>query len=235
MADKKIPEPTEQAEKELQELAKDPYKSDPSDYDGLTRRSLCLGVGGVALLLGLGTLKFMPAEALVRPPGGQDEARLIGGCIRCEKCVEVCPHHAIKLAKIEDGILGVRTPQMDFSSDWCDFCAEKNDGKPLCVHVCPTNALELPEGIPAEELPIGKAKLIEDWCLAYHDTGCHVCYDVCEYNAIELDEHHRPYVIPENCNGCGACEAVCISLSSGSKSLTSGATSRAIIIVPSEA
>ena len=57
---------------------------------GMTRRQLMLGIGGIAALAGLGCLKFTPAQALVRPPGGQDEAALIANCVRCEKCVERC-------------------------------------------------------------------------------------------------------------------------------------------------
>ncbi len=199
----------------------------------ITRRSLCLGVGGTAVLLGLGCLSLAPQRSLVRPPGGQDEAALISSCVRCEKCVEVCPRNAISLAHIEDGILSMRTPQMDFYSSYCDFCAEDNGGVPLCTAACPTGALSLPAGVVAEEeVILGKAELIRDWCLAYHDTGCHVCYDACPYEAIELDEHHRPYVIEDKCNGCGACEAVCVSLTNGSRAIAEDATSRAIVVVP---
>lgn len=40
----------------------------------------------------------------------------------------------------------------------------------------------------------------------------------------------RPVVIPDHCNGCGACQSVCVSQKEGS--YTTGATSRAIIVVP---
>lgn len=198
---------------------------------GITRRSLALGVGGVAALAALGCLRFVPAQMLVRPPGGQDEEALIANCIRCEKCVEVCPRDAIKLAHIEDGILVMRTPQMDFYRDYCDFCAEENDGVPLCAATCATGALSVSAG-SASDVVLGTAILKKDWCLAYHDTGCHVCYDACPYEAIELDELRRPYVVVDRCNGCGACEAVCVSLTNGSRSLSSDATTRAIVVEP---
>lgn len=198
---------------------------------GITRRSFVLGAGGITVLAGLGCLRFTPAQALVRPPGGQDEESLIANCVRCEKCVEVCPRDAIKLAHIEDGVLSMRTPQMDFYRNYCDFCVEENDGVPLCVAACATGALSLPSK-RANGVVIGKANLKLDWCLAYHDTGCHVCYDACPYEAIELDELHRPYVVADKCNGCGACEAVCVSLTNASRSLASDATTRAIVIEP---
>lgn len=209
-------------------------KTQPRRRGGITRRSLIYGAGGIAVLAGLGCLKFTPAEALVRPPGGQDEPSLIANCVRCEKCVEVCPRDAIKLAHIEDGVLSMRTPQMDFYRNYCDFCAEENGGVPLCAATCATGALSL-SAATAEDIVIGVANLKRDWCLAYHDTGCHVCYDACPYEAIELDELHRPYVVEDKCNGCGACEAVCVSLTNASRSLSPDATTRAIVVEPIQA
>ena len=103
-------------------------------------------------------------------------------------------------------------------------------GRPLCVECCPTEALALPQGAEPETTILGKAVVIEDWCLAYRLTGCRYCYDVCPYEAIELDADNRPHVIADKCNGCGACESVCVSLQNGS--ISSGATSRAIVVVP---
>ena len=59
----------------LQETAETPEVSaddkKAKDRGFISRRSLVLGTGGIAALLGLGCLKFTPAEALVRPPGGK--------------------------------------------------------------------------------------------------------------------------------------------------------------------
>lgn len=202
-------------------------------YLGMSRRTFALGSGGAAALLVMGGLKALPAHAQVRPPGGQDENRLISSCIRCERCVEVCPRKALRPAHIEDGILGVRTPCANFDEGWCDFCEEENGGVPLCVQCCPTEALALSEGADAQSTILGKAVIIQDWCLAWDkDNGCRFCYDACPYEAIALDQYNRPTVIAEKCNGCGACQSVCVSLKDGS--IASGATSRAIIIVPEE-
>lgn len=203
---------------------------------GMTRRTLCLGIGGAAVMLGLGGLKVANPQAIIRPPGGQDEDRLISACIRCEKCYEACPRHVIKPAKIEDGLLGMRSPQLDFSADYCDFCAEENGGVPLCVASCPTEALRLPAGADAHNTIIGLAEIDRKTCLAFRDTGCHFCFDACRdagYDAIQLDGNGyspRPYVIKDKCVGCGACESVCVSLQQGS--IVAGATERAIVVRP---
>jgi len=199
----------------------------------LTRRALCIGLGSTAALLGIGALRYVGHTPVNRPPGGQDESHLVSACIRCERCYEACPRHVIVPAHVENGILGVRSPQLNFDNDYCDFCQQENDGVPLCVSHCPTNALNLPAGATQQTTIIGLAVLDPSTCLAYHDTGCQLCYDACPYNAIELQgggNRPHPAVIPENCNGCGACESVCISLKSGS--LGEGATERAIKVRP---
>ncbi len=199
-------------------------------YAGMTRRTLCLGVGGAAVMLGLGGLKHAGSRSIVRPPGGQDEERLISACIRCEKCYEICPRDVIVPAHVEDGLLNMRTPTFDFSAGWCDWCADENGGKPLCAKACPTEALKLPEGSTPENTIIGKAVINTDWCLAYKLIGCRFCFDACPYEAMELDANMRPVVVTDKCNGCGACESVCVSLQNGS--ISEGATARAIVVHP---
>lgn len=197
----------------------------------ITRRSLCLGIGSAAAMMGMGAVKYIGDTPVVRPPGGQDVDRLLSSCIRCQKCTEICPRDVIVPSHIENGLLGMRTPMLNFSKNYCDFCSEENNDIPLCVEACPTQALLAKPAERAEESVIlGKAEINPDWCLAYRLTGCRFCYDACPYNAIELDEHNRPVVIEELCNGCGACEAACVSLENGS--ITQGANTRAIVVVP---
>lgn len=199
---------------------------------GLTRRDLFMGAGGVAALMGLGCVKFADAKPVVRPPGGQDESRLISSCIRCERCVEACPRDIIRPAHIEDGIVTARTPQLCFDEGWCDWCGSQEGGVPLCSAACPTLALG-PAGGSTPDDVLGIARITEDWCLAYRLIGCRYCYDACEHQAIVLDDAGRPHVVSDACNGCGACEYACVSLQSGA--LVEGATARAITVVPLEA
>lgn len=217
-----------EAPKEEQEATQENKKT----YAGMTRRTLFLGVGGALAMMGLGGLTYVGRAPIIRPPGGQDEDRLFSACIRCEKCYEICPRDVIAPAYIEDGILTMRTPTFDFSSNYCDYCEEDNQSDPLCVKVCPTEALKLPVDATPENVIIGKAVINENWCLAYKLMGCRFCYDACPYEAMELDENNRPYMIYDKCNGCGACESVCVSLENGS--ISEGATHRAIVVWPEE-
>lgn len=196
----------------------------------MSRRSLCYGIGASALLLGLGAVKFVGSDSVLRPPGGQDEERLLACCIRCQKCLEACPHDVIVPTHVEDGLLATRTPTLDYSNGWCDWCAESNGGRPRCVEVCPTGALSLPDGATEQSTILGVAKITSDWCLAYKLIGCKSCYDACPFDAIFLDADGKPSVVAERCNGCGACEAACVSLSSGS--IAAGASRRAIVVEP---
>jgi ferredoxin-type protein NapG len=126
----------------------------------------------------------------------------------------------------------MRTPTVNFNADYCDFCESGNGGQPRCVGICPTGALELPAGATPEQTIIGLAEIDQTSCLAYTGHTCRLCYDKCPYQAIELDADNRPVVKADVCNGCGACQAVCISLQSAS--VSGGTGQKAIVVVPPE-
>lgn len=198
----------------------------------ISRRDFALGALGTCAILGLGAAApLAPRAALNRPPGAQDEQWLLRSCLHCEKCREVCPHGAIAPAHLEDGLLNVRTPRMDFKAGWCDFCADV-EGGPRCAAVCPTGAI-VSGGVSPETTVIGRAKLVHDWCLAARGMGCHSCVDACPYGALSLGGDHVPVVDESRCNGCGVCELACISMQSGS--IVEGAWDRAITVHPVDA
>jgi ferredoxin-type protein NapG len=208
---------------------KDSNTEEQSNKRGiLSRRSLCIGLGGTAAMLGFGSFKFIEAQPILRPPGGQNESKVVASCIHCEKCYEICPRNIVAPGHIEDGVLNIRTPTLNFKYNYCDWCEKENNGVPLCATICPTDALYLPAGTEIFSAAIGKAELNKSWCLAYKMMGCAFCYQACPYEAMELDEYGRPYVLEDVCIGCGACQAVCVSLESGSKS--EGADERAIVV-----
>lgn len=197
---------------------------------GFTRRSLCIGACGAFAALVVGGLKFLPADAKVRPPGGQDENRLLSLCIRCMRCIESCPWNLLRSAHVGEGILSSGLPVADFNRNWCDLCSSQG-GSPLCVSACPTGALELPQD--GSKPILGKAVIVQDWCIPWA-TGqaCKRCNRACPHahHAIKLDKQGRPSVDEEKCIGCGACQKACVKPEDGS--LAPSEDLRAIMVVP---
>lgn len=213
---------------------------------GISRRGFVLGSAGGAAMVALGLVKFAPQTALCRPPGGQDESRLLGMCVRCGKCMEVCPAGVIAPAHIENGLVSVRTPCLSYSRSkaqlgglvgWCDHCNDANGGTPRCAEVCPTGSLAADGGTTFESMRLGVAAINRDWCLAWRLKGCTICLNACPLGAISFDEHNRPIIDQALCNGCGACEQACVSLEStsiGQDGNNKHMTARAITVHPLE-
>jgi ferredoxin-type protein NapG len=93
--------------------------------------------GGVlgAALSGYLPLAYAQKKRL-RPPGALDEKDLLGSCIKCGQCVQVCPVQAIKLADLVDGF-GVGVPYIDARQQACDFSCDAVQ----CILACPTGSL----------------------------------------------------------------------------------------------
>lgn len=184
----------------------------------LSRRTLVLGAAGIAAGFAVGGVAtaFGQSEGLLRPPGGQDAARFMGLCIRCDRCRSACPTDAIGIADIEEGLSVARTPVMRFRLGYCDTC----DGAYRCIASCPTGALQ---AFDASLDKIGLAHVDTDVCLLYNRSAhCDArCVDACAWDALAEGEDGRLSVDADRCNGCGACEFVCVSKAYGSYS-TSG-------------
>jgi ferredoxin-type protein NapG len=118
--------------------------------------------GGVlgAALSGYLPLAYAQKKRL-RPPGALDEKDLLGSCIKCGQCVQVCPVQAIKLADLVDGF-GVGVPYIDARQQACDFSCDAVQ----CILACPTGSLAYDKpgflltraGAPLAAKPILKAK-----------------------------------------------------------------------------
>lgn len=164
-----------------------------------------MGAGAAAVILsgvGLAAVATTPTDASaapLRPPGGQDEARMLARCMRCDRCRSACPTDCIILGTPEDGLARMRTPLVDYREGGCTFCDR-------CIDACPTGALA-PFDPRAEK--IGMAQVNADACVAFRSPGsCKLCQDACEFDAIVISEGH-PKVVRDRCNGCGMCVAAC--------------------------
>jgi ferredoxin len=81
------------------------------------------------------------SENRLRPPGAVEEKRFMALCIRCNRCLEVCPYGSIRRAGFGATI---GTPYVFPLEKACYLCM-------ACCRLCPTGALDKslsnPEGV----------------------------------------------------------------------------------------
>lgn len=136
----------------------------------------------------------------LRPPGAVVEELFPAKCIRCGRCVEVCPYRSIRMLDVRSGI-HAGTPLVEVEKVPCYLCMK-------CVDVCPTGSLERVDQI---KIRMGLAVIDKFHCAAWIGTTlCRTCYDKCPYpeQAIRLDQL-RPIVDESACTGCGLCTHAC--------------------------
>jgi polyferredoxin len=201
----------------------------------LKRRKLLRGaLAGAVLFPVLRSSVSYEAEVSpwrIRPPGALDEENFLERCIRCGECMKVCPNNALHPALTEAGLEGLWTPVLVPKIGYCEpSCV-------LCGQVCPTGAIwEISQDEKLgylsprvkdktrQPVRIGTAFVDRGRCLPWAMAReCIVCEEWCPISpkAIYLEEAvvlnsegkpvrvRRPYVDPERCTGCGACEYAC--------------------------
>ena len=150
----------------------------------------------------------------LRPPGAAEESRFVELCIRCGRCIEVCPYESIKRADLFER-LQIGTPYIFADERACYLCM-------LCPSVCPTGALN-PLLKEPKKVRMGIAFIEQTTCHNYkyvrdENAGytegfamiCSTCYNSCPYTdeAIIMEQYLLP-VITDKCTGCGICVEKC--------------------------
>lgn len=187
----------------------------------MTRKAfLSTAATGAGLLLLGQAVKTLGSEEVIRPPLVTDETEFASKCLRCYRCIELCPTGVLVPASIENGLLAMRTPTMDFHRGSCTFCN-------ICSQICPTQAIVAGDPLKPQHGRIGIAVVQIDRCVAYY-SGCRECYKKCPYGAISLTTSGYPVVDEDVCNGCGVCVEICPALVYRS---FSGGNRRGMVIV----
>ncbi len=200
----------------------------PTPKVDITRRKVLASLaGGIALypMLRSGDAFKVNADSrLIRPPGSVAEDDFLAKCIRCGQCMRVCPNNALHPTLMESGLEGVWTPVLIARIGYCEPSCT------LCTQVCPTGAileLTIDQKIGDEDNPpvrIGTAFVDRGRCLPWAmGRTCIVCEEWCPVSpkAVYLNEEpatgrdkktvmvKRPFIDPDLCTGCGACEYAC--------------------------
>ncbi len=137
---------------------------------------------------------------VLRPPGAVPEEIFLSKCIRCGRCVEVCPYRAIRPLDIRCGVYA-GSPLIHVLDIPCYLCMK-------CVQICPTGTLR---PVAMQDVRMGLAVIDKHTCITWREEAlCRTCYNVCPFKekAIHLDEL-RPVVDDRYCTGCGLCAHGC--------------------------
>ncbi len=157
----------------------------------------------------------------LRPPGALSEEDFLATCIRCMRCVDACPNHA--LVPIDSGSLPesrsrkrlAGTPTLHMRRASCMLCGGQEVEYLKCTEACPSGALQLIEKDREHirnKVHIGLAVIDTELCYSYNNWSCGACYRACPLagEAMTIGMWERPTINPEACVGCGCCERSCI-------------------------
>lgn len=147
----------------------------------------------------------------LRPPGAVPEEYFAGNCIRCGRCVEVCPYHCVIPLGLEHGVFS-GTPIVDVEQIPCYLCMK-------CVEICPSGALLK---VAQDKTRMGLAVVDKHSCVSWKDEIlCRTCYSVCPFQDIAIRlEQFRPVIDERYCTGCGICTHACpITRKNGGKAI----------------
>lgn len=198
----------------------------------LQKRKLLASVGAglaiVPLLRSTSGFAVEQHERLLRPPGALEEEYFLSRCIRCGECMKVCPSNALHPALSEAGLEGIWTPVLVPRIGYCATSCV------LCSQICPTGAIweitSKEKGWTTEiardskSIRLGTAFYDRGRCLPWAmGTECIVCEEWCPTSPkaiflrpAEVTDREgnikrvkQPYLDPNLCVGCGACEYAC--------------------------
>lgn len=175
--------------------------------------SLGAASAGGAVVCGVFQEPAEAGKAPIRPPGALPEDDFLSTCIRCMRCSDACPNHAIQATAPESGSSRAGTPFIKAREQTCMLCSRVETEYLRCTEACPSGALQ-PIRKTIQDIQghvrMGVAKIDLNLCYSYNNYTCGTCYHACPMGAIQIGMWERPIVNEEACIGCGLCERACI-------------------------
>lgn len=114
-------------------------------------------------------------------------------CLECEApCVDSCKR---ELLEYKSDRVEFRVKELG-----CNFCKE-------CAIACQSTQREV-INLKFDKKIAAKTTIDTGSCLAWNDTICYNCQDVCKFRAIDFFGVFRP-IINDKCVNCGECFYVC--------------------------
>ena len=133
-----------------------------------------------------------PFKSFIFPPYYENKEDF-DKCIECKEkeCEKACEE---KIITIEN-----EKPIIKFGINGCTFCDK-------CALACSKDVLTLKnkKNKLNAEFIINTKK-----CLAWNNTLCFSCQDICSENAIIYKGMFNPIIDLDKCSGCGFCISVC--------------------------
>jgi len=133
-----------------------------------------------------------PFKSFIYPPYFNKKEDFLN-CMECKEkeCQKACEENIIFIEN--------EKPVIKFGINGCTFCDK-------CAAACSNNVLktEYKKNKINAEMIINTKK-----CIAWNNTICYSCQDICEENAIEYNGLFNPIIDLNICTGCGFCISVC--------------------------
>ena len=132
--------------------------------------------------------------SFIHPPYYNEKSDF-ANCLECEEksCAVVCDE---KIIHIEDGY-----PVIKFGVGGCTFCDE-------CAESCEKGVLKVE--YKRDKLDCDLV-INPKLCLAWNNTICFSCLDICPERAILFKGVLNPVIDYDKCTNCGFCISVCPS------------------------
>ncbi len=137
-------------------------------------------------------VKTSPFKSFVYPPYFEKKDDFLK-CIECETkdCLSACNENIIFIEE--------ERPVIKFANSGCTFCDE-------CAKVCKFDVLK----VENKKNKLNCDTIINPQkCIAWNQTICFSCQDICEENAIIYNGMFNPVIDLEKCTSCGFCISVC--------------------------